>query len=88
MTTQPKSEPIPVRTMMMPSPAEVLPMYECKFCGNQWIPRKNVPKVCPGCHRRKWYIGDVRIEQRKATIGIARVSKPVRKATKRGTVRK
>lgn len=73
--TNPKSEPIPVRTMLMPSPSEVLPMYSCRFCGNQWIPRKNVPKVCPGCHRRHWWTGDVKIEHRQASIGIARVRK-------------
>lgn len=90
MATQPRSEPIPVRTMMMPNPAEVLPMYECKFCGNQWIPRKNVPKVCPSCHRKRWWTGDVRIEHREANIGIARVrpATTVRKRVVKRTPRK
>jgi hypothetical protein len=82
MTERARTEPIPVRTYLTPSPSEALPMYRCRFCGNEWIPRKNVPKVCPACHRRKWWTGDVRIEQRTQKVGVARVRR-ARKSSKK-----
>ena len=53
MTKQTR-KPIPVRVAFASNPVDVLPMYRCPYCGAEWIPRKNQPKVCPSCHRKLW----------------------------------
>jgi rubrerythrin len=49
-----KIKAVPIKTVLVYHPVTRLPMYRCPFCGNEWIPRKNAPKVCPACHRRLW----------------------------------
>jgi len=45
---------IPVKTTLFKHPVASLPLYRCCWCGNEWIPRKNAPKVCPYCHRKNY----------------------------------
>lgn len=28
--------------------------YQCRKCGEKWIPRTINPKLCPSCKCRKW----------------------------------
>jgi len=54
---------VPVKTTLYTHPVNRLPMYECCWCGNEWIPRKNEPKVCPSCHRKN-YQGNCKAKRR------------------------
>jgi rubrerythrin len=36
-------------------PIKTLPEYKCRFCHNEWIPRKTIPIRCPRCGRPKWF---------------------------------
>jgi rubrerythrin len=42
---------IPIATVVHSKPVSSLPSYRCPFCGDEWMPRKSRPKVCPTCHR-------------------------------------
>jgi rubrerythrin len=44
----------PVRVTMEKLDA-TLPMYRCRHCNHEWVPRQNVPIECPNCKRRNWY---------------------------------
>jgi rubrerythrin len=49
---------IPLKTILVQHPVTRLPMYRCPYCGNEWLPRTNAPKVCPNpdCHRKLWIV--------------------------------
>jgi len=42
-----------LKTTLHTKPVASLPIYKCKNpkCGHQWMPRTNMPLVCPRCHR-------------------------------------
>ncbi len=52
--TEGNKKVVPIGVTLWHREVQRLPMYKCCWCGAEWLPRKNMPKVCPTCHRRGW----------------------------------
>ncbi len=57
---------IPLRTELHVRPVRALPRYKCKWCGEEWQPRVNMPKTCPYCHRTGWLQGSKKRSKKRS----------------------
>jgi len=55
-----------------------LPLLHCYRCGNTWIPRSRVIKICPRCKSKLWDVPKLRVPTYGGGQGIEDVLGPFR----------
>jgi uncharacterized protein len=55
-----------------------IPQLHCYRCGNSWVPRASIVRICPRCKSRYWDEPKIRIPTMGGGLGIEEILGPYR----------